>query len=148
MIRVSLAAATVAAFAAFAAPARAGDACPGGVCAAPSSSREVQSAVDAYLSSARADASLVGGPGSAGYDGGFWIRGGTFLLKINLTIQARWEGFDWDDTEAEPSPGGDLSGFSLPRTTLKLSGDATCDVHYYAELELGHPGIALDIASN
>jgi hypothetical protein len=103
------------------------------------SAREIQSAVDAYLGSARADASLVGGPGAAGYDGGFWIRGGTFLVKINLTIQTRYEAFRWDEEEDEPSPGGDLSGFSLPRVTLKFSGDATCDIHYYAELEFGHP---------
>src|SRR5262245_52896980 len=102
------------------------------------SAREIQSAVDAYLGSARADASLVGGPGAAGYDGGFWIRGGTFLLKINLTIQTRYETFRWDDEGDEPTPGGDLSGFSLPRVTLKFSGDATCDVHYYVELEFGH----------
>jgi hypothetical protein len=108
------------------------------------SAREIQSSVDAYLASGRADASLVGGPGQAGYDGGFWIRGGTFLLKINLTLQARYEYFDWDDKDAEPSPGGDLSGFSLPRATLKLSGDATCDVHYYAELEFGHHGSFTD----
>jgi hypothetical protein len=108
------------------------------------STREIQSAVDAYLASGTADASLVGGPGQAGYDGGFWIRGGTFLLKINLTLQARYEYFDWDDSEAEPSPGGDLSGFSLPRATLKFSGDATCDVHYYAELEFGHEGSIYD----
>ena len=62
-------------------------------------------------------------------------------MKINLTLQARWEGFDWDDTTREPSPGGDLSGFSLPRATLKFSGDATCNVHYYAELEFGHSGL-------
>ena len=105
--------------------------------AAPSA-REIQSSVDAYLASARSDASLVGGRGSAGYDGGFWIRGGSFLLKINLTIQTRFEYFDWDDVESEPTPGGDLSGFSLPRVTLKFSGDATCDIHYYAELEFGH----------
>src|SRR5436190_1002178 len=102
------------------------------------SAREIQSSVDAYLSTAKADASLVGGSGSAGYDGGFWIRGGSFLLKINLTIQTRFEAFRWDDEDAEPSPGGDLSGFSLPRVTLKFSGDATCDIHYYAELEFGH----------
>ncbi len=108
------------------------------------SSRETQSAVDTYLASAKADTSLVGGAGQAGYDGGFWIRGGSFLLKINLTLQTRWEGFDWDDVDAEPSPGGDLSGFSLPRATLKLSGDATCDVHYYAELEFGHSGLWSD----
>ncbi len=111
---------------------------------ADTSSREVQSAVDAYLATSKADASLVGGAGQAGYDGGFWIRGGSFLLKINLTLQTRWEGFDWDDTAIEPAPGGDLSGFSLPRATLKFSGDATCDVHYYAELEFGHSGLWAD----
>ena len=26
--------------------------------------------------------------------------------------------------------------------TLKFSGDATCDIHYYAELEFGHSGRA------
>jgi opacity protein-like surface antigen len=105
------------------------------------SAREIQSSVDAYLATAKqADASLVGGGGSAGYDGGFWIRGGSFLLKINLTIQTRYEAFRWDDESNEPSPGGDLSGFSLPRVTLKFSGDATCDIHYYAELEFGHAG--------
>ena len=61
------------------------------------SARELQSSVDAYLASAKADATLVGGPGSAGYDGGFWIRGGSFLLKINLTLQTRYEYFDWND---------------------------------------------------
>jgi hypothetical protein len=50
-------------------------------------------------------------------------------LKINLTIQTRYEYFDWDDSDVEPSPGGDLSGFSLPRLTLKLSGDLVCDMH-------------------
>jgi hypothetical protein len=120
--------------------------CEGGACrvergvadeVAPSST-EIRSSVDAYLGAPRADASLVGGPGSAGYDGGFWIRGGMFLMKINLTIQARYETFRWDDEEDEPSPGGDLSGFSIPRVTLKFSGDATCNVHYYVELEFGH----------
>jgi hypothetical protein len=108
------------------------------------SAREIQSAVDAYLAPSESDASLVGGPGQAGYDGGFWIRGGSFLLKVNLTIQTRFEYFDWDDTEEEPSPGGDLSGFSLPRLTLKLSGDVLCDMHYYAELEFGHSGSWFD----
>ncbi|MBL9089282.1 MAG: porin [Planctomycetia bacterium] len=128
-MRTLLLAGGVLALASFAAPAL-GD----------TSSREVQSAVDAYLASSKADTSLVGGAGQAGYDGGFWIRGGSFLMKINLTLQTRWEGFDWDDTAFEPGPGGDLSGFSLPRATLKFSGDATCDVHYYAELEFGHSG--------
>src|SRR5262245_5689601 len=40
-----------------------------------SSAREIQSAVDGYLTGSRTDASLVGGAGSAGYDRGFWIRG-------------------------------------------------------------------------
>ena len=131
-----------------AAPAIADGTCEGGMCALPAvsaapaapSAREIQSAVDAYLAPSKSDATLVGGPGQAGYDGGFWIRGGSFLLKINLTIQTRFEYFDWDDTDDEPAPGGDLSGFSLPRVTLKLSGDVTCDIHYYAELEFGHVG--------
>ncbi len=141
-----------------AAPALAGE-CANGICALPApatsvetvlaaqttpSARELQSNVDAYLASSRSDATLVGGAGSAGYDGGFWIRGGTFLMKINLTLQTRFEYFDWDKKDAEANDGGDLSGFSLPRVTLKFSGDATCDVHYYAELEFGHSGSYLD----
>jgi hypothetical protein len=111
-------------------------------------SRDVQGAVDAYLSTGDADASLVGGPGSAGYDAGFWIRGGDFLLRINVTLQARFESFDWD--EFEPEPGGDLSGYSLPRATVKLSGEAPCDVCWYLELEFGHSGerILPDQSSN
>ena len=112
------------------------------------SAREIQSSVDAYLASAHADATLVGGAGSAGYDGGFWIRGGSFLLKTNLTLQTRYEYFDWDQRASEPRPGGDLSGFSLPRVTLKFSGDATCDIHYYAELEFGHSGSWADNDAN
>ena len=69
------------------------------------SSRAIQSAVDAYLATAKADASLVGGCGSAGYDGGFWIRGGSFLLKINLTIQSRYEAWNWDKEVVEAHPG-------------------------------------------
>jgi hypothetical protein len=101
-------------------------------------SRDVQAAVDTYLATSEQDASLVGGPGSAGYDAGFWIRGGDFLLRINLTLQARFESFDWD--QFEPTPGGDLSGYSLPRATVKLSGEAPCDICYYLELEFGHWG--------
>ena len=112
------------------------------------SAREIQSSVDAYLSTARSDASLVGGCGSAGYDGGFWIRGGSFLLKINLTIQTRYESWNWDTEVVEAHPGGDLSGFSLPRVTLKFSGDATCSCHYYAELEFGHHGLLFDPAND
>jgi len=102
------------------------------------SAREIQASVDAYLASAQEDATLVGGPGSAGYDRGFWIRGGSFLLRTNLTLQTRFEYVDWSERSDEATPGGDLSGFSLPRATLKLSGDATCDIHYYVELEFGH----------
>jgi hypothetical protein len=116
---------------ALAAPAWAGEA----------TSRDVQGAVDAYLATSEQDASLVGGPGSAGYDAGFWIRGGDFLLRINLTLQARFESFDWDEQEIEP--GGDLSGYSLPRATVKLSGEAPCDVCWYLELEFGHSGADL-----
>lgn len=100
--------------------------------------REIQETVDGYLRDVAPDASLVGGTGGAGYDQGFWIRGGDFSLRVNLTVQARYEAFDWDDTAVEPRPGGDLSGFSLPRTTLKLSGGAPCRTRYYAELEFGH----------
>ena len=144
--------AAVVAAGALGAPARADDACVGGVCAIPgpqaAPERAMTSAVDAYLATSATDAALVGGAGQAGYDGGFWIRGGSFLLKINLTLQTRWEGFDWDDTSLEASPGGDLSGFSLPRATLKLSGDATCAIRYYTELEFGHAGSLDDNSQN
>jgi hypothetical protein len=107
--------------------------------------REIQNAVDGYLSGSRADAALVGGAGSAGYERGFWIRGGDFDLKINLTLQARYEAYSWDSVEPGTSPGGgpgggDLSGFSLPRATVKFSGHAPCNICYYLELEFGHWG--------
>ena len=50
------------------------------------SARDIQAAVDSYLADSNQDANLVGGPGSAGYDQGFWIKGGDFSLKINLTL--------------------------------------------------------------
>ena len=115
--------------------------------------RDIQAAVDSYLASASQDATLVGGPGSAGYDQGFWIRGGDFLLRINLTLQARYEYFaaeergvlgliEVGDNEFAtiPWPGGNLSGFSVPRATLKFSGEAPCNIRYYTELEFGDPG--------
>ena len=111
---------------AFAAPAR-----------ADTSTRDIQSAVDGYLAGQQADVALVGGPGSAGYDSGFWIRGGDFSLKINLTLQARFEAIDFD---TEPLPGRDLSGFSLPRALVKFSGTAPCNTCYYIELDFGHYG--------
>jgi len=111
---------------------------------ADSSTRDIQSAVDGYLAGPQADASLVGGPGSAGYDSGFWIRGGDFSLKINLTLQARFEAYDWDASEpgvgGTPGRGGDLSGFSLPRALVKFSGTAPCNTCYYVELDFGHYG--------
>ncbi len=117
--------------------------------------RDIQAAVESYLDAAVQDASQVGGPGSAGYDAGFWIRGGEFLLRINLTVQARYEYFDFESgmegtarRSLDPNaPNGftdqvihDLSGFSVPRTTLKLSGTAPCSMRYYVELEFGHAG--------
>src|SRR5207302_9585107 len=68
--------------------------------------------------------------------------------EVGVAIQARWEAFAWDKEAEEPRPGGDLSGFSLARTTLTLSGDATCDVHYYAALEVGHGGSLLGVGTN
>jgi hypothetical protein len=113
------------------------------------SSRDVQTAVDSYMATGSDDVSLVGGTGSAGYDSGFWIRGGDFLLRINATLQARYEAWDWDDEDLagrrfENRPfgewAGDTSGFSLPRATLKFSGEAPCSIRYYLELEFGHFG--------
>ena len=113
------------------------------------SARDLDAAVAGYLADTP-DAALVGGPGSAGYDAGFWIRGGDFLLRINATLQARFEAWDYDDEDqAERELGlfggldafaGDTSGFSLPRATVKLSGEAPCDVCWYMELEFGHFG--------
>ncbi|MDA1195117.1 MAG: porin [Planctomycetota bacterium] len=108
------------------------------------SARDIQAAVDSYLANSEQDANLVGGPGSAGYDQGFWIKGGDFSLKINLTLQARYEAWVWDDDEkplaADFGGGSGTSGFSLPRATLKLSGTAPCSISYYMELEFGHFG--------
>jgi hypothetical protein len=120
----------------FAAPAHA-DAQP--------SARDIQAAVDSYLASNQQDANLVGGPGSAGYDQGFWIKGGDFSLKINLTLQARYEAWIWDSSQkaglgAGAGTAGSTSGFSLPRATLKFSGTAPCNISYYMELEFGHYG--------
>ncbi len=109
---------------------------------APATARDIESAIEAYVGQ-QPDATLVGGPGSAGYDGGFWLRGGEFSLKLGLTLQARYEAVDLDDSHPFEGPdgiGGDLSGFSLPRATLKFSGTAPCNICYYMELEFGHVG--------
>ena len=109
--------------------------------------REIQAAVDAYLATAQADAHLVGGrrDGYAGYDQGFWLRKSDFSLKLGLTLQARYEAWMWDSDQrallgAGNDVGGSLSGFSLPRATLRFSGTAPCNMSYYLELEFGHPG--------
>jgi hypothetical protein len=104
------------------------------------SARDIQAAVDSYLASSDQDVNLVGGPGSAGYDQGFWIKGGDFSLKINLTLQARFEYMRYDAAVAATRPQSTLSGFSLPRATLKFSGTAPCNISYYMELEFGHHG--------
>jgi hypothetical protein len=116
----------------FATPARADDS---------QTARDIQAAVDTYFSTAQQDAKLVGGPGSAGYDSGFWIRGGDFSLRINLTLQARYEFFKFDTQPNEQNrQGGDLSGFSLPRAVIKFSGTAPCNIRYYVESDAGHWG--------
>lgn len=118
-----------------------------GVVAVPAlaSDVDVGEAVDRYVADASpaSEAALVGGAGSAGYDDGFFFRGGAYTLRVGATLQARFEAFDWLDREPGEgtSPGaGDLSGFSLPRATLKLSGEAPCCVSWFMALEFGHHG--------
>lgn len=107
----------------------------------------VADVVDAYTRHAVDETALVGGPGSAGYDRGFYLRSGDTSLRIGATFQARFEAWSWDDAADAArlfqGPGtfaGDTSGFSLPRATLKFSGTAPCCVAWYAELEFGHFG--------
>jgi hypothetical protein len=107
------------------------------------SATDLQAAVDAYLGDGTGDADLVGGPGSAGYDQGFYLRQGRFSLQVHLTLQARYEAWLWDSDQGAllgAGSGGSLSGFSLPRATLAFSGTAPCDIRYYLELEFGHFG--------
>jgi hypothetical protein len=130
MKRIAIAAVAIGLFAFVAAPALA-DGQP--------TARDIQAAMDSYFASAEQDASLVGGAGTAGYDSGFWIRGGDFLLRINLTLQARYEYFDYDnDLEGENPRRHELSGFSVPRALLKFSGTAPCSTRYYLEMDFGH----------
>lgn len=143
MKRIAFLAAVAALFVAIAAPAHADEQAL--------TAREIQSAVDSYIASADQDVNFVGGPGSAGYDAGFWIRGGDFSLRINVTLQARYEWFQFDRGESTPGPnaaggpiqpggGRNLSGFSVPRAILKFSGTAPCNMRYYVELDFGHHG--------
>ena len=126
--------------------------------------RDVQLALDRHLAAGAADVQLVGGPGSAGYAEafGFYLRGGDFALRTNLTLQARYEAWTWADTASGKqglpggaTDGGDLSGFSLPRATLSFSGEAPCNMAYNLELDFGHfgrdttpPGQAENLGSN
>lgn len=109
------------------------------------SARDIQAAVDDYLARTGQDTTLVGGPGGAGYDSGFWISGGKYSLRLNMLLQARYEAWVWDDAQ-KPNLGtgnnvaGNTSGFSLPRATLRVSGTAPCNVSYYVDLEFGHFG--------
>ncbi|MCP5068657.1 MAG: hypothetical protein GY946_19005 [bacterium] len=114
------------------------------------SGRDISDAVDSYMSTTEQEANLVGGPGSAGYDDGFWISAGDFKLNINATLQARWESWNQDtETAGILNPyAGDTSGFSLPRATLKFSGTAPCDICWYMELEFGHYGEDVFEATN
>jgi hypothetical protein len=100
--------------------------------------REIRRSLDRYFEGASGDAALVGGPGVAGFDDGFWLRAGPVTFRTGLLVQTRLEGFDWDDREDEAAPGGDLSGFSLPRVTWWVGGEADCHMAFYAELEFGH----------
>ncbi len=112
----------------------------GGDLAPSPASRTPAEALERYLDAEGADVHLVGGPGSAGHGPGFWIRSGEFSLHTTLLFQARYEAYRWTDAAARPAPGGDLSGFSLPRSALILRGTAPCRMRYLALLEFGHHG--------
>ncbi|MDJ0520801.1 MAG: porin [Planctomycetota bacterium] len=104
----------------------------GGAGAAPSAPRSVLDTDTRILIPAEDVA------GTAGYDDGFLIRGSGFSLRINLLLQARFEAFEWND-EA-PTPGGNRSGFSVPRAGVRFSGTAPCSMNYLLELEFGNEG--------
>jgi len=81
---------------------------------------------------------LVGGCGSAGYDGASDSR--RFVPDEDQPDDPdALRAFRWDDESNEPTPGGDCRASRSPRDPEVL-GDATCDIHYYAELEFGHQG--------
>jgi hypothetical protein len=96
--------------------------------------------VEAYLADAEPDATLVGGAaGTAGHhDGNFFVRSGPFKMELGVAMQPRFEGWDWVDDEDEAEPGGDASGFSLPRASVWAHGRAACGIRWHAELEFGH----------
>ena len=107
--------------------------------------------VDAYAHGSESD--LVGGAARAGADG-FWLRSGPYALRIGAALQTRFESWRWasgsSGTGGLPAAGsgGDLSGFSVPRAALTLSGCAACDVSYHLGLEFGHEGPANPLQAN
>ena len=111
----------------------------------PSSPREIQAAVQSYLqqSPCAAPVESLLGADAGFFHLGFMTAGPQAGLTIGTTIQTRFEAFRWRDGSAEPSPGGDLSGFSLPRATLRLDGTLGC-AWAHASLEFGHPGSLAD----
>ena len=98
------------------------------------SQRDIQQRIDAYLADDQPLFAPTAMPGLAGYDQGFRFRTAGFRLSINLLLQARYEAFLLD------RDGDDLSGFSLPRAVLRLSGTAECAMGYMLELDFGHHG--------
>jgi hypothetical protein len=116
---------------------------------ADASGRAISRAVESYVRSATADPTLLGSGAGAGYDRSFWIRSGEHRLNVTLLLQARWEAYTWDDSLASPaSGGGDLSGFSLPRAAMMLTGTAPCHLRWLALLEFGHHGGPGDNSNN
>lgn len=109
----------------------------------------IHQAVTTYVATAQADPALLGTASSfAGYDRGFWIRSGDFSLGLTFLLQARYESYSWSDFDAEPAPGGDLSGFSLPRSVVLVHGSAPCSTRYAMLLEFGHHGGPFDNSNN
>ncbi len=102
------------------------------------SQRDIERTVDGYLGDARSLIAPASVGGGSGYDDGFLIRGGGFSLRTNIILQTRFEAFEWND--AAPSPGGDRSGFSLPRAVVRFSGDAPPYFKYLVELDFGGEG--------
>ncbi|MCE9589178.1 MAG: OprO/OprP family phosphate-selective porin [Planctomycetes bacterium] len=87
---------------------------------------EVKALVKEVLADADTRASLQGGGAVAGYNRGFFIASedGNNLLRIGLTLQAR---YIYNTRREAPSSGDrdeDESGFSIRRTQLNFQGNA------------------------
>lgn len=123
----------------------------GGAYAEPPSPRSVSGLVDTYAHAS--ESALLGGEAQAGADG-FWLRSGPYALRIEAAMQTRFESWRWasgsSGTGGLPATGsgGDLSGFSVPRAALTLSGCASCDLRYHLGLELGHEGPSNPLQAN